>query len=107
MIDFVDTPSFLKKALQVAMATMHFHIAQTGLFMGKYFRIQGVPGNNLVSIQNCPWGARYVKLDPEVDGLRPILVYLLCFFYDFHLIFKGFITILEYANEVISYTTTR
>ena len=34
MIDFVDTPPFLRIALQVVMATMHFHIAQTGLFMG-------------------------------------------------------------------------
>ena len=37
MIDFVDIPSFLRIALQVAMATMHFHRAQTGLFMGNYF----------------------------------------------------------------------
>ena len=37
MIDFVDTSPFLRIALQVAMATMHFHIAQTGLFMGKVF----------------------------------------------------------------------
>ena len=29
------------------------------------------------------------------------------FFYDFHLIYKVFVNILEYANEVISYTTTR
>ena len=34
MIDFVDTPQYLRIALHVAMATMHFHIAQTGLFMG-------------------------------------------------------------------------
>ena len=37
MIDFVDTPPFFKIAFQFAMATMHFHIAQTGLFMGKLF----------------------------------------------------------------------
>ena len=34
MIDLVETPSFLRIALQVATATMHFRIAQTGLFMG-------------------------------------------------------------------------
>ena len=34
MIDFVDTPPFMRIALQVAVASMHFHIAQTGLFMG-------------------------------------------------------------------------
>ena len=33
MIDFVDTTPFLRIALPVAMATMHFHIALTGLFM--------------------------------------------------------------------------
>ena len=55
MIDFVDPPPFLRIALQVAMATMHFHIAQTCLFMGYFFfRIQGFPGNNLAPIQNCP-----------------------------------------------------
>ena len=30
MIDFVGIPQFLRIALQVAMATKHFHIAQTG-----------------------------------------------------------------------------
>ena len=36
MIDFVDTSLFLRIALhvQVAVATMHFHMAQTGLLMG-------------------------------------------------------------------------
>ena len=58
MIDFVDTIPFLRIALQVAMATMHFHIAQTGLFMQNFFHIQGVTGNNLAPNQNCPWGAR-------------------------------------------------
>ena len=65
------------------MATIHFHIAQTSLSMGIFFRIQGVPGNNLAPIQNCPCGAGYVKLDPAVDGLRPKSVYLLCFFLSF------------------------
>ena len=58
MIDFVNTPPFLRIALQVAMATMYFHIAQTGIFWGNFFRIQGVPGNNFAQIQSCHWGAR-------------------------------------------------
>ena len=59
MIDFVDTPPFLRIALQVAMATMHSHIAQTGLFfLGIFFCIQGVPGANFAPVLNCPWGAR-------------------------------------------------
>ena len=37
MIDFVDTPQFLRIGLQAAMATMHFHIAQSGLLMGISF----------------------------------------------------------------------
>ena len=41
MIDFVNTPPFLRIALQVAMATMHFHIAQTGLFMVIFFAFRG------------------------------------------------------------------
>ena len=31
-IDFVDIPPFLRIALLVATATMHFHIAQTVFF---------------------------------------------------------------------------
>ena len=33
MIDFVGTSPSLRKALWVAMATVYFHLAQTGLFM--------------------------------------------------------------------------
>ena len=60
MIDYVNTLTtpFLRIALQVAMATMHFHIAKTGLFMGNFFHIQGVPGNDLALIRNCPWDER-------------------------------------------------
>ena len=43
MIDFVDTPPFLRIALQVAMATMHFQIAKTGLFMRIFFSHSGGP----------------------------------------------------------------
>ena len=55
---FVGRSLSLRKALWVAMATMHFHIAQTGLFMSFFFCIQGVPQNSLTPIKNCPWGAR-------------------------------------------------
>ena len=58
MIDFVDIRPFLRIALQVAMAAMHFHMAKTGLYIRFFFRIQGVPWNNLAPIQNCPWDAR-------------------------------------------------
>ena len=37
MIDFVDTSPSLRKGLWVAMATMHFNIAQTGILMGIFF----------------------------------------------------------------------
>ena len=52
-----------------------FSYSPNRFIYGDFFRIQGVPGNNLAPIQNCPWGARYVKLDPEVDGLRLKSVY--------------------------------
>ena len=43
MIDFVGAPPFLGITLRVAMITMHFHIAQTGLFWGNVvFRILGI-----------------------------------------------------------------
>ena len=28
-----------------------------------FFRIKGIPGNNLASTKNCPWGGRSVELD--------------------------------------------
>ena len=38
MIDFVGAPAFLRIAIWVAIAIMHFHIlAQTGLFLGNIF----------------------------------------------------------------------
>ena len=56
-------------------------------------------------IQNCPWVyvKLYVILDPDVDGLRQNQ-FIYDVVYDFYL---NLINILEYANEVISYTTTR
>ena len=68
MIDFVCTPPFLGIALRVAMVTMHFHMAQTGLFSGNIvFRILGIPGNKLAPMKNRPVGdAKYVKLDHGV-----------------------------------------
>ena len=60
MIDFVDIPPFLSIALSVAMATMHFHIAQTGLFFETLFflLIKEVPRNNLAPARNCSGGER-------------------------------------------------
>ena len=59
MIDFVGIPPFLRIALQVAMATMHFHIAHSGLLFRNIFCFPlGLPGNNLAPIRNCPGGAR-------------------------------------------------
>ena len=56
MVDFVGTPPFLRITLQVAILTMHFHIAQAGLFLGIFFRILGIPGHNLAPMKNCPVG---------------------------------------------------
>ena len=67
MITFVSTPPFLRITLRVAMATMHFYIAQTGLFLGTLFlHTKGVLGNNLAPMRNCLWSARLVKLDARV-----------------------------------------
>ena len=37
IIDFVGPPSFLRFALQVVMATMHFHKVQTGVSFRNIF----------------------------------------------------------------------
>ena len=54
MIDFVGTPPFFGIALGVAPVIIHFHIAQTGLFLGNIvFRILGIPGNRLAPMKKC------------------------------------------------------
>ena len=56
MIDFVGTPTFLRIALWVAMATMHFHIAHTGfLLVGTFFSHSGDPREQFSTHENCPW----------------------------------------------------
>ena len=53
-LDFVGTPFFLRAALQVAMATMHFHITQVGLFLGKDFLHSGGPREQFGTMKSCP-----------------------------------------------------
>ena len=44
MNEFVGTVPFLKIALGFDMKTMHFHIAQTGLFLGQFGTHKNVLG---------------------------------------------------------------
>ena len=106
MIDFVGTSPSLRKALLAAMATMHFHIAQTGLFMGFFLDSRG-PRKQFST--NSKWslgckvgqirsrGSRFVA---EIS-LSIMLVYVFTLFIRLLLIF------FEYANKLISYSTTR
>ena len=60
-MDFVGIPPFLRIALRVAMAAMHFHITETGLFLEEkktYFCNKEVQGNTLAPIRNCSGGVR-------------------------------------------------
>ena len=51
MIAFVCTSPSIRITLWVAMVTMHFHKDQMSLYFGTFFfRVQGVPGNNLAPI---------------------------------------------------------
>ena len=48
---------YLGSAQWVAMETMHFHIAQTNIFLGtNFFCIWGVPMNTMTPMKNCPGG---------------------------------------------------
>ena len=107
MIDFVNTPPFLRKALQVAMSTMHFHIAQTGLFMGIFFSHSGDPRKQFGTNSKLSLGCKVGHIRSRGRWFKAEISLFMMFFYDFHLIYKAFINILEYAIEVISYTTTR
>ena len=57
MIDSVCTPSFLRIALLVVMATMHFHIEPEQVyFLETFFMHLGGSRNNLAPMKNCPRG---------------------------------------------------
>ena len=106
MIDFVDTTPFLRKALQVAMATMLFHIlAHTSLFMGNSFSHSGGPREQFETNSKLSLGCKVGQIRSRRRWFEAEISLFMMFFYDFHLIYKAFI--LEYANQVITYTTTR
>ena len=57
MINLVGRSPSLRKLSWVAMASMHFHIAKTGLFMGIFFSFRGprehFGANSKLSL--CAW----------------------------------------------------
>ena len=59
MIDFVGESPFLRITLRVVMATMHFHIAKTGLFLENilFYALRG-SREHLAPMKNGPMGAR-------------------------------------------------
>ena len=58
MIDFVGTPSFLRIALQVAIATMHFQMPKQVYFGEQYFWHSGDPREQLSIHEKLPWGCK-------------------------------------------------
>ena len=85
---------------------MRFHIAQTEIFIGNLFSHSGVPRKKLAPIQNLYLGYKVGQIRSWGSWFEAEIS-LFMMFVCFHLIYKVFINILEYANEVISYTTTR
>ena len=56
------------------MTTMHFQIAQTGLFLGTFFGIKGVLGSNLASMRNYPWGRKVGQIRRQGYMLRYVVM---------------------------------
>ena len=56
MVGFVGTPPFLIIALRVAMVTMHFHTAQTGLFLGPFLSHSGYPREQFGTNEKLSFG---------------------------------------------------
>ena len=106
MIDFVNTPPFLRIALQVAMATMHFYIAQTGLFTGTFFAFMGSQEKVWHQLKIISW-CKVGQIRSRGRWFKAEISLFMMLFMIFTLFIRTFISILEYANEVISYTTTR
>ena len=84
MIDFVNTSPFLRIALQVAMATMHFHIAQTGLFMS-FFRIPGGTRKQFVTNSKLSLGCKVGYIRSRGRWFKSEISLFMMFLYDFHL----------------------
>ena len=69
MIEFVCTPHIRKNRDMGCHGNHSFsHSPNEFIFLEHFFRIQGVPVNNLASMKNCAGGARWVKLD---TGAQP------------------------------------
>ena len=63
MIECVCTPHIRKNRDMGCHGNHAFSHSPNEFMFRTFFRIQGVPGNNLASMKNCPGGARWVKLD--------------------------------------------
>ena len=83
MIEFVDTPPFLRLPLQVAMATMHFQIAQTGLFMGKFFSHSGGPREQFGTNSKLYLGCKVGQIRSRGSWFEAEISLFMVFFYDF------------------------
>ena len=59
MIDFVGITPFLRIPSRVAMATMHFHIAQTDLFVRNIFFLHlGVHRSKMGTHEKLSWACK-------------------------------------------------
>ena len=75
IIDSAGTSPSLRKGLWVAMVTMHFYTAQTGLFMA-FFSPSGCPREQFCTNSKLSVGCKVGQIRPGVVGLRPKSVYL-------------------------------
>ena len=107
MIDFVDTPPFLRIALQVFMATMHFHIDPNWFIYVDFYSHTEAHREQFCTNSKLSLECKVGHIRSRSRWFEAEISLFMMFFYDFHLIYKAFIYILEYANKVISYTTTR
>ena len=63
IIEFVGTTPFLRFALQVAMATMHFTKPKHVYLLRTFFIVFRGPKVQFGTLRNCPKGKRKAKLD--------------------------------------------
>ena len=88
MIDFVGTSPFLRKALWVAMATMHFHIAQTRLFIGNLFSHLGGPREQFGSNLKLSLGCKVGQIRSLGSWFEAEISLFMMFFYVFGLLIR-------------------
>ena len=108
MIDFVNTPTILESSVTGCHGNHAIsHSLNQFIYGDILFAFALGPRKQFGTNSKLSLGCKVGQIRSRGRWFKAEISLFMMFSYDFHLIYKAFINILEYANEVISYTTTR